>query len=438
MDQTSTAVHVSQQASASVAFLGVCERAGYVRDGNTNLFKWNVLGLKHVVLSFIYPLNLQGLSIGLAFLRSDPPKPIALTITGETGNHVGYITFSAVAAADDEKDPALKSTGPILTMPQQGWNTAFLPIHDGNLVIPEPGAYLISAETDRGQVVVGQLLFLLVDPEPFSPERVAAIKSDPRAVKAVRVQNGCRKCSSQLLVYAALERLPKMEEEGYIWYESVPEEFRCECGSTRTDLSIIRKNLFGLIGQHPGMPETLDYFPLYERGAIESLHRNFAELLKRGPAEEVLQQFFQENPILLHRFPADRIFFKPPLLTFYHADIAILTPSKELILIELETTGTRLLKKDGGVAAPLQHAFDQVESWLHVVDEHRLAVLDSLKIDRTLVSSIRGVVIAGRDEGYDAEQLRRHKGVDRGRVTFWTYDDVLSALAVLARRLREF
>lgn len=40
------------------------------------------------------------------------------------------------------------------------------------------------------------------------------------------------------------------------------------------------------------------------------------------------------------------------------------------------------MKKDGGVAAPLSHAFDQVRDWLHTVDEHRLAVLDSLKIDR--------------------------------------------------------
>jgi hypothetical protein len=40
-------------------------------------------------------------------------------------------------------------------------------------------------------------------------------------------------------------------------------------------------------------------------------------------------------------------------------------------------------------------------------------------------------VIAGRDVGYDARHLRRLKSEDRGRVTFYTYDDLLFALAAL-------
>jgi hypothetical protein len=139
--------------------------------------------------------------------------------------------------------------------------------------------------------------------------------------------------------------------------------------------------------------------------------------------------------LLLHQFPAERLFPKPPILTFFFADFAVVTPQRELILIELEKTSTRLLKKDGGVAADLSHAFDQVRDWLHTIDEHRLAVLDSLKIDREQVSIVRGVVIAGRDIGYDAHHLRKLKGTDWGRVALLTYDDLAFALDVLIRRM---
>lgn len=72
------------------------------------------------------------------------------------------------------------------------------------------------------------------------------------------------------------------------------------------------------------------------------------------------------------------------------------------------------MNKNGDDAAPLAHAMAQVRNWLHTADEHRLAVLDCLGIER--VSAIKGIVIAGRDSGYEPEHLRRLKGVDRGRV----------------------
>jgi hypothetical protein len=117
------------------------------------------------------------------------------------------------------------------------------------------------------------------------------------------------------------------------------------------------------------------------------------------------------------------------------ADFAIVTPQRELLLVELEKATTKLMKQDGGVAADLSHAFDQVLDWLHVVDEHRLAVLDALKISREEVSMVRGVVIAGRDIGYDAHHLRKLKGADRGRITFLTYDDLFFALDALIKQM---
>ena len=64
-----------------------------------------------------------------------------------------------------------------------------------------------------------------------------------------------------------------------------------------------------------------------------------------------------------------------------------------------------------------------------------MAVLDSLQIEREAVSLIRGIVVAGRDVGYDARDLRKLKGTDYGRIAFLTYDDLLFAMDALIRRV---
>ena len=298
-------------------------------------------------------------------------------------------------------------------------------------------SYLLKLLTKGESFVIGQVHFAVIDPPPLTAERIAAIRSDPTAIKSVRMDIGCRKCPAKIKVYAGLERISNLEREGYLWYETIPDTFNCDCGSSTFDFRTIRRNLFAPLGRTGSKSDDqLSLMPLYEYNAVESIRQTFARLLSSNPREEVLQQFFEENPILLHQFPAEKLFFKPSILTFFHADFAIVTPQKELILVEIEQSSIRLMTKKGGMAAPLQHAFDQVRDWLHSVDEHRLAVLDTLNIDRDLVSSIRGVVIAGRDLGYDAQHLRRLKGTDWGRVTFLTYDDLLFGLGALLRRMR--
>jgi hypothetical protein len=126
---------------------------------------------------------------------------------------------------------------------------------------------------------------------------------------------------------------------------------------------------------------------------------------------------------------------EPPILTFFKADFALVTPQKELILIEIEKAHTRLLTKRGEEHSELAHAVNQVRSWLHTLSEHRLAVLASLKIAPDAVGKIRGLVVAGRDAGYDAEHLRILKGAERGPISFLTYDDLAQGLSTLIRRM---
>jgi Domain of unknown function (DUF4263) len=431
---------VSDQASHApkqqgIAFLGLCDRVSYVREGNTNVFTWNILGLRNVIFSYIFPISLDGWSIGFALRWGQAETGARLRIRDELGTELGTLNLSGKPASPHDKNAAFKSDAPLLLAPEHGWTVAFLPLTGLGWVISKPGIYYLEHLQAEISVKIGTIGFVVADPLPLTPDRITAIKSEPRAAKSVRIELGCKHCSSKFRAYAALEKNDELEREGWLWYRDAPEQFVCTCGKTIMDLQSISHNLHGLLGQNMLVSDQFDFVPLYQSAALRSTRTNFANLVSKNPAEEVLQRFITANPILLHQFPSTRIIIKPKILTLFVADFGIVTPTKELLLIELEKSDTRLLNRGGGIAAPLNHAFDQVRDWLHEIDEHRLAALDSLKIDRDEVSGIRGVVVAGRDAGYDAKDLRKLKGADRGRVTLLTYDDLIFALDALIQRV---
>jgi hypothetical protein len=422
----------------SIAFLGLAERAACVRDGNSDMLKWNVLGLKNFVFSALFPAPLTDAHLGLAFQRLDLTPEITINITSEDRNvDIVSLTLQAQKEQAEPEAVAFRSEGRLTMHQEQGWTVFFVPLPHG-IWIPSPGSYLVSAQLENRREVIGQLTFIAVNPPRLSPEQIAAIRSDPRAAKFVRMSLACNTCSSILRTYVGLEQSKKSDDEGYIWYENLPPFFLCECGKTNIDLTYFRQNLFVLLGANEdSATDEFRFTPLYERDGLETILSSFRNLLDKDPKEERLQLFIEENPILLHQFPSIRLFYKPAILTFFKADFAVVTPQKELVLIEIERASTRLLTRGGGQAAPLRHALDQVDSWLHVIEEHRLAVLDTLRIPREEVSSVRGVVIAGRDSGYDAEHLRRLKGRERGQVSFLTYDDLGFGLSALIRRMQD-
>lgn len=176
----------------------------------------------------------------------------------------------------------------------------------------------------------------------------------------------------------------------------------------------------------------VDYLAqLYREGVLKPCQAEFETLLNSEPDEETIQDFIEENRVLLLQFAPQMIFWKSPILTKYKTDITIHNNKRELILIELEKPSTRLLTKKSGVAAPLQHAIDQVSDWLQTVDDHKAAALECIGLKLENVTSVRGVVIAGRDDPYPATHIRKLKARDFGRISFFTYDDLLRNLAAL-------
>ena len=48
-------------------FLGICERAQVIQELNS--YKWNILGLKHGIYSFIYPFGIDGLVLAINLVK---------------------------------------------------------------------------------------------------------------------------------------------------------------------------------------------------------------------------------------------------------------------------------------------------------------------------------------------------------------------------------
>lgn len=418
-----------------IIFLGLCERASYVREGSTDILKWNILGLKHILLSYLYPFDMKGVTFGIAIDPNTFQNGTLLNITDQDGSQIGTIKFDFLSVQPTIEEKAFKNNGAMLFRPEAGWLTLFFPLPTSDIIINNPGIFHLNVLSNDQNIVIGQFHLGLITPPPITQERIAAIKSDPGAAKSVLLKLGCKKCPDEYMVYASLEPNKKLEQEGFHSYQSIPDDFICGCKATKIDLKIIRQNLHALLGKHLQGSSQASFTPLYEKSSLDDIRSNFVELLNSRPREELLQRFIQENPIILHQYPAEEIFFKPPILTSFKADFGIVTPQKELILIELEKTTTKLIKKDGGLHSALNHAFDQVRDWLHVADEHRLTVLDTLNVDRSRVSTIRGVVIAGRDLGHDAQHLRRLKGTDWGKIFLLTYDDLLFSLDSLIGKI---
>src|SRR5574337_363662 len=367
--------------TAPVTFLGLCERAAYVRDGNTNLFKWNVIGLKNILVSPVYPLRLNGLYFGFALIGDVLKEPARVSIRTATGREVGFISLEIHSTTLQQPDSLDPSESPWVLILPMGSIPAFLPLGNTTIVIPEPGGYSLILQYDGVDTPIGHLQFAVINPPEFTSEQKVAILADPHAAKAVRVQFGCTRCDAKLAAYAALDRSTMQESAGFVWYQDLPEDWTCPCGNANHNLRHIRRNLFAYLGRRT-QEETdrFSFVPAYEAGVVESCGVKFAQVLDERGSEERIQQFIEQNPILLHFFPATQVFWKPPVLNLHNADIGILTPKRELILIELERAHARLLRKNGDEAADLRHAFGQVHSWLQTVDEHRQAVLAGLKI----------------------------------------------------------
>lgn len=420
----------------SVAFLGVCERGSEVATDSPLFAAMHIIGLKNVVASFLFPYILDGTRFVFSIYEPEHFESAQVNFVLEDGSvlfslrlqHQGVTEVKATA-------PVPHGHRSVIFLETPSWVTFLYPIDQQLAVVPKPCTLRAILVEDNREVCIGALSFVGVDAMPLTPDRVQAIRSDPLAMKIVRFGIACKECSKECRAYAALEKHARLESEGWKWYEELPEQFVCTCGKTTVDLQFVRRNLHGVLSAGTHRVGELTVSRLYEKDTLQEIVRAFGRLLDGEAREEAIHQFIKDNPILLNQCSPSRILHKVPVLTRFKTDIALLDQRGVLRLIELERPDLALMKKDGGVSASLQHAFDQVRSWLARIRRDWSATLQEMKFKPDEVARVDGVVIAGRDKEYSAEQLVELKGHDFGEIQFYTYDDLLNGLVETVRTM---
>jgi hypothetical protein len=421
-----------------IALLGICDRARYEHGNSPYLSHIDILGLRKVVLAYIFPFDTSSLYLVLAVYGIELSNPGAVVLRNRDGAQVFRIDITATAKVNIASDSDLKNEDPdsgilVAVGDVPSWTVFLAPLK--GIVLNEPQILEAFLLTDERDVSLGMLSFGLAGAPLLTPDRIAAIKSDPRAIKAVRLNLGCKHCDSKLKVLAALQK-PEESEDDTIWYQDLPDSFDCSCGKTNMSLDILRSNMHALLGRRDINVKNLSFSALYEHRAIDQISEGFLKLIKENPREEEIQKFLSKNPIVFHFLSPFRLFEKPPILSKHQADYAILDSRGTLFFVEIERPDILLLRKDGATSAEMEHAISQVRDWLFLYEKHRGAVLECLDLRDREVTRVRGLVIAGRDESYNAEDLRKFKWQDRGAIDCMTYDDLLSIFATLSREMK--
>jgi len=331
-----------------IAFLGVCDR--FVRSTNIveNLFSQNLIGLRNEIVSPIYPLPIDGenLKIVLAIYYAQLLADVRVNFVGEDNEPKIWIDINLQRFEQQETPPDFLDPNILPVGETPAWSTLVVSFPD--TTISKPAKFTITLSSQDSTVSIGEIRFLYVKAAPLTDDRVAAIRSDPNAPKSVRLILRCKNCNDTLTAYAALDRTDAAKDVDAIWYQDLPVRFICECGQTNEDLSYIRENLhalLSLLGAQSG--SEVSFTRLYELTALDTIAKRFRRLLDSSPDEPEVQEFLENNPTLFHRFSPTRLLKKPPLLTQYVADFAVLATNGDLILIEIEKPEKRLLKKDG-------------------------------------------------------------------------------------------
>ncbi len=388
-----------------IAFLGVCHATSLPQEPST------LVGLSSTVPSFIYPVPLDGLSVVFAiFNPGSCPQAVVRLMRPNGVDEVFNVRIDASASR------------------QLGWQTVVGRLRDG-ATVDVPGSYPLVLRDGEVEMVIGTILFEQLVAPPLTQDEIDTIRRNPRSMTGVQLQIGCKQCKDSFKVYAALERDPQLEAEGALWNKALPASRTCKCGKSVFDLASIRDNLHGFLRHPPAaLPAGMfDTTSLHRLAALKRTCTDFWDLLDRDPPEEEVHAFLRANEVLLQPFSPRRVLSKAPILTRFHCDFALLTASKELVLVEIERPSTQLLKKDGGMSAELQTPFDQIRSWMGVLLDDRNVVIREMGVDPDEVGAIRWVVIAGRDRGNDPEHLRNLKRTLPRDIQFLTFDDLLFA-----------
>lgn len=437
--------------SKSIIFLGLAEFVQ--QDGPPYpLGPINIFNLSSQKTHFIFPVSGQVYNWVFLFhedlLTQVEKHGLLLDIKTEDGLPYSTINLEAKKQliqketkgkkgkkAKNIKEPKENSTPFELQLPKGfGWIIVNCQKIDGLIV--KPDRYIITAHFQGKETAVGSVEFFYQKILPYTSEQMKAIEADPHSAKSLRIEIGCKYCTSKLIAYSQFNRSKKLEEKGHVWQHDLGDEFKCECGQTNLPLMFLRESLHGLLGKdNKAISSKLNYLRRYAHTELVKIVDIFNKLLEDKKDEKPFQLFLEKNPVLLARFNAKKLFIKPNILGKFETDFAILDSRNQLLLIELERP-MLLFKKDGHPRADLIHAYSQVRDWLHEYSKHPSAVLEGINLNPNEVMAVKGVVIAGRASQENAKHLQRHLAQPfYNDIEFLTLEDLSLSLLQISHDL---
>jgi hypothetical protein len=407
-----------------IAMLGWCDRASKIQGLHPALGYLNIQALSFARISYIFPFDMYRATFVLAIYEPRLNETFRIEFRHSDGSKAFelQVTLNSLQVLTIDGSEQVDSLPASTTL---GWRIAPISFEQ-HVTIFRPddlSAFLIGDESEQ---FLATFHLLHASAPPYTPDQIAALRTDPLARTIVKLGMSCPNCGGSFKTYAALERNPKMEAEGFVWYADLGAAFACTCNQFSFSLEYLRTGLHGMLSRSLTRDDQVSsgFVRLYEITKLEEDCREFKALIESETNEQSIQSFLEAHPVFFARFSPHRLINKPKILTKYVADFAILNARKELLLIEIERSNIRLLTREGAVAAELQHAVSQVTNWIQEVSDFKTAVLDSLHIELREVAIVRGVVIAGRSPHSDDEgrALRR---AFTGNVEFYTFDDLL-------------
>lgn len=436
-------------------FLGVCHKAllrfgGLVQD---------LYGVTDYLAVHFFPLSLGDLILLMAFPKEfvNIQEPVQITLknlkTGKKAS-IGLNTQICdiegdqiqINAAHVEKPYTRDKVtqeyvgSPVMISQYNPFKMMVIPCP--NLFLTEPSDIDLYYQVGDEEHKLGTITCRFVPPPPMTESERNALMSQPNAHNIIfRVM--CNECKDTVRFYLSLDGVstPKKEDIDSILITDAPDMWECSCGQHKIPLCYLKQGMHTLFRTLPlsGVKKRLGVIPLYEKSSISSMLSEYQIMLieQFEENEEVFQQYLQDHPLFWNFLAPLRIWHKPPILTKYNADFAILTRMRVLYFVEIEKPKTTLIKADGGVHSELQTGLDQIRNWKIEIDKRREAVLSGLNLEQKEVHEIGYIVIAGLANKTGTSGMEKIRKMKTDADFIFCFDELASFLHSTVTALAE-
>src|SRR5262249_52596151 len=145
-------VYDMANAAPCVAFLGAVERHQPISEWGTNRVKFNVLGLKTIVSSPIFPLPLQSPALAFAFYDFVVGRAVILRIRDDAGGELAsFGLLFGDAMPETPGSPGVLFHSHQLTLTPKTWTFTIFTLSGLNRLVERPGTCNIILVEEDGQ-----------------------------------------------------------------------------------------------------------------------------------------------------------------------------------------------------------------------------------------------------------------------------------------------